>query len=208
MVEINTSPKNNSVCGTCVHFKSIPAFAEVCSKMGIGHYHAICEKYLFNWKLIDVHNKEQRVFLSKISNLPVEQLVLIADLLRAEKLTRGKGFKFKEPVYIKLFGDDYLSNYAKAWVIMAAGAYIYVQGKNSSYYGAFLKKSVIKEARFINIAAKLIDNNRLVDPKIKDYTKLKVKPKSLEDVPSIDALVSSTNSAKKESFNFVSNAYE
>jgi hypothetical protein len=208
-MQIKKSENSNAICGSCVHLNCIPAFAEVCSKMGIGPYHDICEKYQFNWKLIDLNNKEQFDLLDNISKLSTDQLLIVADLLRAEKLTRNRGFRFKEPVYVRLFGDNYLSNYAKGWVILAAKSYVYVQGTSSSYYGAFLRSSVIKEIKFIKLANQLILEKKINDPKMKDYTKIKHKVKNIGDIPTIDKLLSEeVAKMPKQSMSFSSNVYE
>ncbi len=189
-MEIKPATKTQSICGTCIHFNYIPQFKEVCSKLGIGEFHAICDRYQFNFKLIDAKNKKQQRVLNRIATLDNEQLRIVADLLRAEKQTRSRGFSFGQPVYIHLFGDKYLSNFAKGWVIMVAKGNVYIQGHNSSFSGVFKRKSIIKEAQFVKICKTLAEANKLKDPNYNKYMKGPVPSvKRVEDVPTIDKFV-------------------
>jgi hypothetical protein len=185
-MKINTNEVDGiaSVCKFCVHHKVIPQFKEVCSKMGIEEYHRACNHYTFNWKEI---TPEIGAKAELLATIPTNQLMLLADFIRAEKITRGKGFRFLAPVYVHLIGEKYLSNYAKAWVITAARKYVYVQGKNGAFCGAFLKTSIMKEDKFADVCAKLILEKKIIDPKYRSYfTKAPPKIKSISDIPTID----------------------
>lgn len=191
-----------SICGNCIHHRHIPQFKETCEKLGVGPYHKICEKFQFNWQLIQA-SKVSGTLLEKVADIPDEDLLMMADFLRAERLTRRKGFKFMMPVYVRLFGDNFLSNYAKGWVITAAGRYVYIQGKESAYNGAFLKSSIIKEPKFIKIAADLVKQGKIIDPNTRNYTKIKAKNlKGFEDVPTIDSFVARSKKPLNMSFSY------
>ena len=168
-MEIKPATKTQSICGTCIHYSYMPQYKDVCSKIGVGEFHAICDHYQLNFKLVDAKNKEQQSVLKKIKNLDDKQLMIVADLLRAEKLTRSRGFVYGQPVYIHLFGDKYLSNYAKGWVIMCAKGNVYVQGKASGFSGMFKRKSIIKEPQFIKLCKVLAETGKLKDPNYSKY---------------------------------------
>jgi hypothetical protein len=185
----NEGPQLLVTCGECIHFKVIPQFSSVCEKLGIRDYAKPCSKFLLNWK--DIQFNEE--FTKVLKNTETTHLSKMVALVNAEISTRRAKFAYGMVVYVRMFGDDFISNYAKCYVICAQGRYVYVQSAKDQYYGAFLKASVYKEKPFITKITQLAKARKYTDPKLKTYTQTKLPKASattkIKDIPSIDDVI-------------------
>lgn len=206
MVNIPAEPVTLDVtCQHCLHFKEIKIYKDVCEALGVKTFSPTCRNFMLNWKDIDpgAYKRLQKM-LERVST---ENLPIVAALINNEIKTRKGKFSFGMPVYVRLFGDDFFSNYAKCWVIFKSGRYVYVKGTNNKFAGVFLRSSVLTEKKFIEKGTKLIKEGKLRDPKFSEYTQLKIKKFTLDNIPSIDSFVENRKSkANFGSFSITTNA--
>jgi len=186
-VQIET-PKQDAIikldvrCGNCYHFchQRAPRFSDVCEKIGILKIGRPCTSFLVDAHIFDLKQNEGRDLREFIGKLSSTKLALYAALLIQEKQTRRYGLRHGELVYIKIFPDDYLSNYFRAWVIMADKRRVFVQGTDKSFRGMFMPDSVLDIADFIKRRADLVKTKRLIDPNLNRYTEW--RPRSKVDI--------------------------
>jgi hypothetical protein len=177
-------------CGNCVHFRRIAAFKDVCVKLGIKEFAPPCTKFV-----ADFHQFSRNAEFAKfLAATPDDQLQPLLALINAEVTTRHSKFRYGMAIYVRLFGDDYISNYVKCYVMMAKGRYVYVElPAQENYYGVFLKKSVFTEAQFLKKLKLLASNNKLRDPKFKQYSSWQPKEprdlRSINDIPPINDVI-------------------
>ena len=186
-IETGNGPQLLVTCGGCVHFNKMrhPQLPKVCKEEGIREYAKPCEKFQVNWQLFNA-DKQFSDIVHSISN---DDLPLIVALLNAEISTRIAKYHYNMVVYVRLFGEDYISNYFKCNVICAKGRYVYVQGAKSKYYGVFLKKSVLTEKQFLTKIKELALAKKYRDPKLESYTDWKPAKRgivTIKDVPHVD----------------------
>lgn len=136
-----------------------------------------CSKILFNYKKIDLYDDKQRKILANIHNADLVKLrhwksnksvnnIPTSLIAYNEIKTRYNGFSLGEIFYIKIFQDDYLSNYAKVVVLASTKNYVYVQGyyKDKLFYCELYPSSLLTESQFLEKRKYLIDNNLIEDP--------------------------------------------
>jgi hypothetical protein len=182
-------------CGDCVHFNKFrhPQLPRVCSEDGVRDYAKPCEKFQVNWQ----HFNYSETFTKILKEVVTEDLPRIAALINAEIATRTAKYYYGMPVYVRLFGEDFISNYARCNVITAQGRYVYVQGMKTKYYGMFVKKSVFSEKQFIAKLKQLALNKRYTDPKLKTFTDWKPAKRGtmdIKDIPVVDDVIEYKNS--------------
>lgn len=178
-------PKQNEIisidvrCGDCFHFNNqrAPTFNDICKNIGILKIGRPCSSFLVNAHVFDIKAQEGRDLREFVGQLPSQKLALFSALLMQEKRTRRYGFRHGEMVYIRMFPEDYLSNYFRAWVIMADRRRIFVQGTDKNFRGVFVPSSVLDAVDFLEHKKKLIERKALVDPNLRKYTEWRPKSK-------------------------------
>lgn len=184
-------------CRNCLFFKKAAYFRAPCgsAEMGIKPYAKPCEHFTANHYSFDtVIDRPLTDFLESLSH---DRLGDLTALLNQEIRTRRHGFTLGQLVYIRLFQDEYLSNYCRASVIMANKDYVYVQGLDAKkkFRGMFRHESILNVKTFTLKKKSLVRRRRLVDPRLKEYTTLKVdasKVKVEYEPPTIDQLMGTT----------------
>lgn len=148
--------------------------------------------------------EDPTVLLAKLlTGLDEKRLPQFAAHLVELYKTRKKGYRFGETVYVKLFGDEYLSNYAAVKVVKAKEIteklyqtssldpqvgrqlvrqrrlVLYLQGHGNMRLRIY-EDHVLREKEFAARVKDLQARQRLVDPKYTSYTLLPV-PSKLDD---------------------------
>lgn len=179
----------NVTCGSCVFFtaRSRPEFREPCSQLGIQAKRTPCKRFTPNPAVINMRtDKTMRQFAKVLAKLSRESLPVIASVLLREAVTRSKGFHFGQPVYVKAFGGEYISNYRKAFVVFASRKLVWLTGgKNvrtdSTFMASIGIEHVLTVDQWEKKSSKLRVQGKVKDPKLKYYT-------STEKLPEIDKL--------------------
>lgn len=86
-----------------------------------------------------------------------------AALLSTKRVRRGSGFSLGETAYMHVMGGDYLSNYARGYVIGATPTHAVVEGA-AGYVGLILPASLMGEAAWRRKLSELISARRINDP--------------------------------------------
>jgi len=162
-------------CRDCYHFQQrhAPDYADVCEKLGVQGIARPCSKFLPNAMAFDVKSADGKDLREYIGHVPTARLNAIAALIVQEARTRRLGFHHGELVYVRMFGGDYLSNYFRAYVIMANRRYVFVQGRSGFKRGSFLATSVLDAEDFARKRKALIARKQLIDPKLSEHTSWK-----------------------------------
>ena len=109
-------------CGTCVHHKRLPLFAnKPCSEHGVEEYALAPECYKTD--TLGLVEDTPTDFIAQLGRgmkdlAPETMLALAYTMATAAKLMRKTGLRFGQPVYFSL-GGDYLTHYFKGYVISA-----------------------------------------------------------------------------------------
>lgn len=172
-------------CGDCFYLRNqrAPKFAKVCSEMGITDAGRPCQYFLPNVRLFEITSDDGKNIAEIISKIPKAHLARWGDLLVREAKTRRYGFHMGEQVYIRIFPEDYLSNYFSGKVVYADRRRIFVevqQPNGRGFRGQFTPRSVLDVADFAIKRKELVRTKRLIDPSIKKYTSW--RPKSKLDI--------------------------
>jgi len=177
-------------CKDCYHYTHVRAgeFTDVCSKLGVLPIARPCKNFLVDFNSFLIHKKIHQEFADCLDQIPTARLSAFAAFIQQEKTTRRYGFSYGEKVYIKIYPDEYLSNYVSACVIEGGKKRIFVQGLNQKFTGMFLPQSVLSGKDFSNRKKFLIERNLIRDPNLAKYTTWKMTPKVKLDYepPSID----------------------
>lgn len=190
-------------CRDCFHFERerAPRFDDICSRMGILDKGRPCTSFLPDAHIINMESAEGKAAHSLISELSTRRLALFAALLQQEKRTRSYGFVHGDEIYVKVFPGDYLSNYARGWVIMINRKRVFVQGSKPNFRGVFVLDSIIDRAKFTEIRKDLLKRKRLVDPQLSKYTSWRPKKVTVDyEPPVVDGMLQervNKKSAKK-----------
>lgn len=167
--------------------------------------------------------EEPTELLSKLlTGLDEKRLPQFSALMVELYKMRKKGFRFGETVYVRLFGDDYLSNYFAVRVVKvkeviekmyqtssldpqigkqmvrARRIVVYLQGKGNFRLRLY-DNSVLRERDMIAKRKELQSKERLVDPRYDTYTHLPV-PDTLTDpayLPPMAAVVKHTKKSRQ-----------
>jgi hypothetical protein len=187
-------------CRDCFHFmrQKASGYKDICSRMGILSSGRPCTKFMPDAKIFSLESDDGRDLRNFISSISATRLSLYASLLVNERVTRRQGFNFGEQIYVRLFREDYLSNYGKAWIIMATPQRVFAQGENDKFRGNFLRASVLDVEQFARKRKALISRQRLIDPNLQSYTRW--RPKTKMDVgyepPVIDGILQESKTTK------------
>lgn len=186
-------------CKSCIFYKdrAYQAFKKPCSQLGVKQFSRPCQHFFanpFTFLKDDPEFKLAKKLLIKFG----KQLPSLVGWLNQELATKKTGFSFGQIVYVKLIGEDYLLNYAKATVVSANKEYVYIQG--NKFRGTYLHDSVYTEDEWKRKKRTLVKHKRLRDPKHADYYKIKVTPKKAIDyeAPTIDDFAKVYSKPKKK----------
>jgi hypothetical protein len=170
----------NVACRDCIFYKKEAHFSNgktnvPCVQLGRLPGQLPCPAFKINPYLIDFNGTDMLTFANILSNLPANKLSQVAAVLLQEKTTRSNGFSFGQTVYVKVFPDDYISNWAVAKIIAVDTRWVYIQGKRG-FRAKIQHTSVLREVEWAQHQAKLRSLGRFTDPKISDYTKVYFRP--------------------------------
>lgn len=114
-----------------------------------------------------------RMLAKFLINTPTSDLASLAALIAREHITRKKGFYFGQPVYIRIFGDgSFLNHYAKAVVVRADNASVYVQGADKQtkpFRGQLHHGSVITVEKFAVLRKRMQAAGKTIDRKAEAF---------------------------------------
>lgn len=193
-------------CGDCIYFKHAAYYTDghkpqPCSVLGRSAKQTPCPAYQMNPYEIDFNNSAVMT-LSKLSMLtPPDKLSILAALIMQESLTRSKGYYFGQNVYVRIYPEDFISNWAVAKVLFANNKDVYVQGKRG-FRALFKHESILSETRWVQHEKHLRSIGRLIDPQLQHYcyngngnghhhSRINLTDKT--SVPTIDQFDSSNN---------------
>lgn len=162
----------NQRCGNCKHLKRIanPAYEKPCIDLGMTEISRPCHRFSCDPTKIKFQgDRNIRNAIDLIQNLSPDKLLLMASMLIEESKTRRKGFFFGQTVYIRAFGDDYISNYRRMKVVSADRKYVNLVAPDGSTAMVF-HGSVITPAAWRKKKEQLTKTERLTDPRYKKYT--------------------------------------
>ena len=187
-------------CRDCLFFKDgyYPAFRKPCATIGIKHYSRPCSHFFANPFAFMLNEKEHK-FVGKIIERYDHALGGIVAWLNQEISTRKKGFFYGQPVMVRMIGDDFLLNYAQAFVVSANSTHVFVQG--SKFRCTLLHESIILDKDWVRKRAALLKRKKIRDPKAKEYFTFSRKAAKQKDYvpPSIDDFAKSlSRQGKKE----------
>ena len=191
----------NVRCGSCIFFKdrAYPAFKKPCHEIGVKKSSRPCTKYYAS-PFLFMKDSEGFKMLETLTSKFEKDLSGLVGMLNQVLLTKRYGFSFGQTVYVKMIGEDYLQNYAKATVISANHESVYVQGKKFAKGGTYLHGSVLTEDQWKRKKRNLVKHGRIRDPKAKEYYRVKVSPKKAIEyqVPTIDDFAKTMNKVEKK----------
>jgi hypothetical protein len=179
-------------CGQCYHFAKERAtrYSDVCSKLGVLPLGRPCVAYLANVNSMSLHTDEGKTFAEILDKIPTSKLTAFAALINQERTTRRFGFRHGQQVYVRIFPDEYISNYVKVWIMLVSKNRVLVQGVKTDFRGSFLKTSILTQEQFEVKRKALRARRRIIDPKINQYTtwRPKIVPKAVAEYepPTID----------------------
>lgn len=200
-VEFDTSAYPNLVvdvtCGSCLFFKrhAHSKYRGPCNTLGVQEISRPCKVFTpepisFNFR----SEKELRLLAKVLMKISKNHLRLLATMLLREHKTRAKGFKFGQPVWVKVFGGDYISNYRKAYIAHVERDKVYLTaGVNRNIDKVFTacvkKTSVLTKPQWLKKKSTLTTKGFIKDPNYKQYTSFignKPDPLNGYEVPTID----------------------
>lgn len=165
-----------NTCGSCRYFNNIPmpGATKSCQALGVIENQVMCQEFKVSLELINPKKLGWLPMFSLVLKLvPKNKLKLLAAMLLGEAKTREYGFRFGQEVYIKYLlskkGDDeYITNYARAYVIDANSRYVSLAGKlNRRQVRMFIKtenNSILTEAQWKLKKEELLKEGRYSSP--------------------------------------------
>jgi len=195
------APAIAAKCKNCLFFSNAAykAFKKPCKTLGVKSFSRPCEHFFANPFEFILNDKRHKLIATLIKKYE-DDLPGIVAWLNQEIYTRKKKFYYGQPVVVRMLGEDYLTNYAQAWVVSANSEHVFVQGKK--FKGTFLHESIILNEDWVRKRAALVKHKKIKDPKAKDYyiiSKKRITPKKKE-LPSKDDFTKTlTAKAKKQS---------
>jgi hypothetical protein len=181
-------------CKHCIHFRAQRSqyFSDVCAKLGVLEAARPCQHFKVDANSFGIETAEGAKFAEFIGQLPTAKLASYAALFTQERTTRRVGYRHGELVYVHVYPGDYLSNYARATVIMADRNHVFVQGNKRRFRGVLMRATIFKVEQFEQKRKVLRARRRFVDPELRKYTGWR-PPRSLDilktmEQPTIDEL--------------------
>jgi len=192
--DLRTNLTCNVRCNSCIYFenRAHSKYKEPCNSLGILAKSTPCNKFTPNpAKLNFRSDKILRQISRVLAKIGKEHLPLIASVLLRESKTRNKGFNFGQVVYVRIFGDDYISNYRKAYVVFAERKLVYLTGgKNinseTEFTASVGTQYVLSSDQWEKKKSALKAQGKLKDPKLPRYIKVTKKPSWDYEPPTID----------------------
>jgi hypothetical protein len=177
---LNTSLTCNVKCGDCVFFARhySPAYKEPCIKLGISSKSKPCKRFSPDAAKLNIRNDVTlRKLSSALRNIGKDNLHIVASILLKEARTRREGFYFGQPVYVKVFGGDYLSNYRKAYVSHVERGLVHLScGRNindaKTFTASVSPEAVLTVDEWKTKKSRLLSKGMKRDPKLSQYTTL------------------------------------
>jgi hypothetical protein len=176
----------NVTCRDCIFFEREANFTDgkekrPCKQLGRLASQLPCVAFKVSPYQMDFNGADMLTFANIISNIPNGKLPLLAAILLQENTTRKNGFKFGQTVYVQVFPDDYLSNWAVAKIIAVDSKWVFIQGKRG-FRAKVAHSSVLREIEWTEHSRKLRGLGRFSDPNLNKYTTVNFRP-SLAEVP-------------------------
>lgn len=199
MAEDIEYPEHNHVvtipqlrCEHCLYFEDFAIYKEKCKTLGVQPKSRPCTKFVANARQLDVNQTEVQNLFETINNMSRPQVALLTAVLAREHITRTNGHKFFDIVYVRKFGDDYISNYVKARIISIDSGMAYLRGvKKEKFFASVKKESVLTPEQWQKKKTQLVSLNRWRDPNLLKFTNFKMPVKSKASIaayepPNID----------------------
>jgi len=184
-------------CKSCIFYKdrAYQAFKKPCAQLGVKQYSRPCQHFFAN-PYIFLKDDPEFNLAKKLLIKYEKQLPTLVAWLNQELSTKKTGFTFGQIIYVKMIGEDYLQNYARATVVSANKEVVYVQG--DIFRGTFMHASIFTEDAWVRKKKNLIKHKRIRDPKEAEYYKIKIKPKKAVEyeVPTIDTFAKTITKKK------------
>lgn len=161
----------NTTCGTCKHLTHIPhpAYKEVCATKGIFDTNKPCKRYSVDTRQIPIKNNEDIIALAALmARIPKKSLPLVAALANRESRTRRSGYVFGQIVFIRILGNDYISNYRRCRVTEANKDYVFLEGADG-FSAMVHHSSILTTEKWLEKKAHLKKLKKIVDPKYQEY---------------------------------------
>lgn len=182
----------NLTCGDCRHHGGIPAPGQksCCAVLGVIQEQTPCLHFSVSPFVIDFGSDMYLRMISRIiRKLNRKKLNAVASLLLQEARTRRYGFNMGDVVYFKAYGDDFLSNYRKGYVVSADKHYVVISGRRGREFSCYISAPyVLRKAQWLEKQKELIAANRLVDPRypatISPKKAVVYEPPTIDQAPS------------------------
>jgi hypothetical protein len=171
----------NVTCRNCIFFKKEAYFSgdgknrSPCEQLGRLGSQLPCPIFKVDPYSVDFNGPSMMAFANILSDLPAKSLPLMAAILLQERTTRRNGFTFGQTVYVRVYPDDYISNYATAKVVMVDDKWVYIQAKRG-FRAKIQHSSVFREAEWAQHQLKLRSAGKFTDPNLKNYTSVNYRP--------------------------------
>lgn len=204
-------------CGQCLYFNRLTnkAYKAPCQTLGVFPKSDPCLRFSADPSLLPIKSdKKMRVFADLIQHFGKDSLQLLATVLNSATRTRAVGLHFGQVVYLRMFGDDYVSNYFRAYVVSARKDVGYaakhegrIEGtvvlsgslaalsnvdddnrsaKKKPWTGSVKLSSILTKDQWKKKLHELRMAGRNVDPKYKDHVTVKPKITIDYEPPTID----------------------
>lgn len=161
-------PTIKTTCSSCVFYNTNCAYGDSpCSKLGILASNKPCKRFLINPSVFDMN--ETKDVNDFVGGIQTKDLCKYALLLSREVKTRKLGFFFGQEVVVQVYRGDYVSNFARAYVISADKDYVYVHGKKG-FRATLYHSSVLSLEQWDKKRASLLKRKKVKDPLFKSYT--------------------------------------
>lgn len=131
-----------------------------------------CPMFMIDFHKLDMKKQDTLKLFKYLHESDTSQLKMFSFIAQQELVTRVNGFSIGQVYYVKMFRPKYKSSYFKVIVLSATKNHVNVQSsfKNKTWYGQFLKSSLITEEEYKKL--KLPE----LDPKFHTYSKfVKIK---------------------------------
>lgn len=162
----------NLRCKDCVFWEKFSKDGKPCKEKGILGINKASSCFSIDPYEIDFEEQKALKFVKKLlKGVSTKKISLLAALIQQEEKTREYGFSFGQEVFIRAFGtSDYISNFAKAYVILATKNAVFVQGR-TGFKAMFPHSGVLNLEQFNKRKYILAKRRKIIDPNLSKYTK-------------------------------------
>lgn len=168
-------------CKHCVFYNRQKTYDSPCSKLGVLPESLPCKRFTTDPYQVNFKDDDGTEEIAKIlPKIKPGSIAILMSLLLDEAKTRRRGYHFGQKVYVRIFRDDYISNYAAAWVVKADKTYAYLQARHG-FRVMYYHRDVLNKEQWAKKKKSLLKQGLVKDPKFRGYTKISVSAQSIRE---------------------------